>query len=300
MTETNPRPQRGSLLRRLVFLLALFLLLIGVNLLYQPALNYSAVQSGEAGELLYAAGFDGFVEEWQQYEGRRYAQMTDGVMRMGLDINDIIYSPSSPVYGDFDVEVTLRATSGEEESDGYGLIFRLSDATDERACLRQFVTLCNLEKVPVLDTVIGLAAPAPKPQASGYYAFLISPDGYYSIWRSNENNQLANVTVWHNSNGLLNMGLNTDNRIRVVGRGADFQFYLNGELVNLCIPLEGEQPTGNAEDCMGEVTDTWHDDSFATGKLGLIVNGSSHVPVSAEFDNFVVTMPQAPVEGDGL
>jgi hypothetical protein len=300
LSETNPSPQRGSLLRRLAFLVVLFLLLIGVNLLYQPALNYSAVQSGEVGELLYAAGFDGFAEEWQQYEGRRYAQMTDGVMRMGLETYDIIYSPSSPVYGDFDVQVTLRATSGEEESDGYGLIFRLSDATDERACLRQFVTLCNLEKVPVLDTIIGLAAPAPKPQASGYYAFLISPDGYYSIWRSNENNQLANVTVWHNSNGLLNLHLNTDNRIRVVGRGADFQFYLNGELVNFCIPNEGEQPTGNAEDCMGEVTDTWHDESFSTGKLGLIVNGSTRAPVSAEFDNFVVTMPQAPVEGDGL
>jgi hypothetical protein len=300
LSETSPRPPRSLFLRRLLFLSVLFLLLIGVNLLYQPALNYSAVQSGEAGELLYAAGFDGFVEEWQQYEGRRYAQMSDGVMQMGLEVNDIIYSPSSPVYGDFDVEVTLRATSGEEENDGYGLIFRLSDAIDERACLRQFVTLCNLERVPVLDTAIGLLAPAPEPKATGYYAFLISPDGYYSIWSSNENNDLDDVTVWHNSNGLLNTGLNTDNRIRIVGRGADFQFYINGELVNFCIPNEGEQPTGTAEDCMGNLTDTWHDDSFATGKLGLIVNGSTVAPVSAEFDNFVVTMPQAPVEGDGL
>jgi hypothetical protein len=300
LTEITIRPQRGPLLRRLLFLLVLFLLLIGVNLLYQPALNYSAIQSGEAGELLYAAGFDGFADEWQQYEGRRLAQMTDGVMRIGLEINDIIYSPSSPVYADFDVQVTIRPTNGERENDGYGLIFRLTDASDERACLRQFVTLCNLEKVPVLDTVIGLLAPAPKAQASGYYVFLISPDGYYSIWRGDENNNLAPVTVWHYSNGLLNEDLNVENRVRIVGRGSDFQFFLNGELVNLCVPLEGEQATGIAEECLGEVTDTWHDESFATGKLGLIVNGSTVAPITVEFDNFIVTMPEAPIEGDGL
>jgi hypothetical protein len=300
LTEITIRPQRGPLLRRLLFLLVLFLLLIGVNLLYQPALNYSAIQSGEAGELLYAAGFDGFADEWQQYEGRRLAQMTDGVMQIGLEINDIIYSPSSPVYADFDVQVTIRPTNGERENDGYGLIFRLTDASDERACLRQFVTLCNLEKVPVLDTVIGLLAPAPKAQASGYYVFLISPDGYYSIWRGDENNNLAPVTVWHYSNGLLNEDLNVENRVRIVGRGSDFQFFLNGELVNLCVPLEGEQATGIAEECLGEVTDTWHDESFATGKLGLIVNGSTVAPITVEFDNFIVTMPEAPIEGDGL
>jgi hypothetical protein len=300
LTETTTRPQHGLLLRRLLFLLVLFLLLIGANLLYQPALNYSAIQSGEASELLYAAGFDGFADEWQQYEGRRFAQMTDGVMRIGLEINDIIYSPSSPVYADFDVQVTIRPTSGERENDGYGLIFRLTDASDERACLRQFVTLCNLEKVPVLDTVIGVLAPAPKAQASGYYVFLISPDGYYSIWRGDENNNLAPVTVWHYSKGLLNEDLNIENRVRIVGRGNDFQFFLNGELVNLCVPHEGEQATGNAEECLGEVTDTWHDESFATGKLGLIVNGSSVAPITVEFDNFVVTMPEAPIEGDGI
>jgi hypothetical protein len=300
LTETTIRPQRGLLLRRLLFLFVLFLLLIGANLLYQPALNYSAIQSGDAGELLYAAGFDGFADEWQQYEGRRVAQMTDGVMRISLEINDIIYSPSSPVYADFDAELTVRPINGERESDGYGIIFRLTDASDERACLRQFVTLCNLEKVPVLDTIIALLAPAPKAQASGYYVFLVSPDGYYSIWRGDENNNLAQVTVWHYSNGLLNEGLNVDNRIRVLGRGNDFQFFLNGELVNLCVPLEGEQATGSAEDCLGEITDTWHDESFAIGKLGLIVNGSTNAPITVEFDNFVVTMPEAAIEGDGL
>lgn len=299
-TTSNPRPQRGLFLRRFILLMLLILLLLGVNLLYLPALNYNAIQSGEAGELLYAAAFDGFADEWQLYEGRRLAEMNEGVMRLSLDVNDVIYSPSSPVYEDFDVEVSMKAVTGPEESDGYGIIFRLSDAADENACLRQILMLCNFEKAPFLDTVIGLLAPAPKPQASGYYVFLISPDGYYSIWRGDENNNLAQVTVWHYSNGLLNEGLNVSNRVRIVGRGADFQFYLNDSLVNLCVPFEGEQFTGSAEACMGETTDTWHDESFATGKLGLILNASTIAPVSVEFDNFIVTMPEAPEEGDGL
>src|SRR5688500_9687401 len=180
LSETLPRPQSGSTLRRLFFLLILILLLLGVNLLYLPALNYNAVQTGEAGDLLYAAAFDGFADEWQLYEGRRIAQMSDGVMRLAADTNDIIYSASSPIYADFDLQVTMRATSGETESDGYGIIFRLSDATDENACLRQILMLCNLERAPLLDTIIPLLAPAPKAEASGYYVFLISPDGYYS------------------------------------------------------------------------------------------------------------------------
>lgn len=301
MSETiTTNNEKGLLLRRFLFLGVLILAFIGANLLYLPALNYNAVQSAAAGDLLYAAGFDGFADEWQLYEGRNFAQMSAGQMQLSLEVNDIIYSASSPVYGDFDAEISVLATSGAEESDGFGLIFRLSDANDELSCLRAVPMLCSIEKTPILGAGIALIAPAPKPKASGYYAFLISPDGYYSIWARNDNNQLDRVTVWHNSNDLLNTGLNVENRIRIIGRGADFQFYLNGSLVNLCIPLAGEQPTGNAEACLGTVTDTWHDERFATGKLGLILNGSTVAPVSAAFDNFVVRMPEAVSEGDGL
>lgn len=301
MSETTTiNNEKGSSIRNILFLGFLVILFIAANLLYLPALNYNSVQSGAAGDLLYAAGFDGFADEWQLYEGRNFAQMSEGQMRLSLEVNDIIYSASSPVYADFDAEVTVMATSGEEENDGIGLIFRLSDASDENACLRAVPMLCSIEKTPLLGAGIALIAPAPEPQASGYYAFLISPDGYYSIWARNENNQLERVTVWHNSNGILNTSLNVENRIRVVGRGADFQFYLNGALVNLCIPLEGEQATGSAEDCLGTVTDTWHDESFASGKLGLILNGSTVAPVSAAFDNFVVRMPEEATAGDGL
>lgn len=272
-------------------LIILIVLLIGVNLLYQPAQNWNTIRTGKAGELLYAAGFDGFEDEWQQYDGRLFSRIEDGVLRMGLEVNDTIYSASSPVYTDFDVSVTVKATDGVLENDGYGIIFRLSDSGDEgTTCLRRFVILCNLEGVGLLRGIIRLIAPLPTLQQSGYL-FLISNDGYYSLWKL-ENGTYEQVTIWHNSNGLLHEGLNVENRIRVVGRGDEFEFYLNGQQAQLCVPLEGQQPTGNSDNCLGKETPVWKDDSFAQGKLGLVVSGATNPGTVAEFDNFTVFMPQ--------
>lgn len=285
---------RNSLLRRLILLILLIVLLVGVNLLYQPVANWNAVQTGEAGELVYAAGFDGFEDEWQQYDGRLFSQIENGVLRMGLEVNDTIYSASSPVYADFDARVTVKATDGVLENDGYGIIFRLSDSGDnENSCLRRFVIVCNLENIGFLRVMIRLVSPAPQPQASGYYLFLISNDGYYSLFRGDtETDTVEQVTIWHYSKGLLNEGLNTENNIRVVGRGSEFQFYLNGQPALLCVPLEGQQPTGNSDNCLGEETYTWQDDSFATGKLGLVVSGENNSGTIVEFDNFSVFIPE--------
>jgi hypothetical protein len=281
---------------RFIFLIILIVLLIGVNLLYQPVATWNAVQTGEAGELVYAAGFDGFEDEWQQYDGRLFSQIENGVLRMGLEVNDTIYSASSPVYADFDARVTIKATDGVLENDGYGIIFRLSDSgDDENNCLRRFVIVCNLESIAFLRGIIRLISPRPQIQQSGYL-FLISNDGYYSLWKL-ESGTYEQVTIWHYSNGILNEGLNAENNIRVVGRGNEFQFYLNGQAALLCVPLEGQQPTGNSDDCFGEETLVWEDNSFSTGKLGLVVSGENNPDTIVEFDNFTVFMPEK-VEGD--
>jgi len=290
LNETTEN-RKNPLLRRLLLLIILIILLIGVNLLYQPAVTWNTAQTGKPGELLYAAGFDGFEDEWQQYDGRLFSQIENGVLRMGLEVNDTIYSASSPVYADFDVSVTAKATDGELQNDGYGIIFRLSDSgDDENTCLRRFVLLCNLESVGLLRGIIRLVAPLPTLEQSGYL-FLISNDGYYSLWKL-ENGTYEQVTIWHYSNGLLNEGLNMENRIRVVGHGDEFQFYLNGQAALLCVPLEGQQPTGNSDNCLGEETYTWKDDSFPQGKLGLVVSGQQYAGTIVEFDKFTVFMPQ--------
>lgn len=288
-TTEKPRPRW---LLRLSMLLILVLALVGVNLLYQPAANVNNIQTGEPGELLYAAGFDGFTDEWAQYDGRRSAQIADGVLRMRLETPDVIYSASDPVYADFDLRVTTRATEGAETNDGYGVIFRLQENSDATGCLRQFVIVCNLEQIPLLDTAIALTAPAPQPQAEGYYVFLISNDGFYQLLRGNiETNQLEQVTIWHDSNGILNTGIGAENTIRVVGQSGQFQFFLNGESALLCIPNEGEQPTGNSANCLGRETYVWEDDTYSTGQLGVILNGATQAGDVVEFDNFSVTVP---------
>jgi hypothetical protein len=290
LNETTENRQ-NPLLRRLILLITLIVLLIGVNLLYQPAVAWNTVQTGEAGDLLYAAGFDGFEDEWQQYDGRLFSQIDNGVLRMGLEVNDTIYSASSPLYADFDVRVTVKGTEGVLENDGYGIIFRLSDSGDEEtSCLRRFVIVCNFEQIGLLRGIIRLLAPQPTLEQSGYL-FLISNDGYYSLWKL-ENGTYEQVTIWHYSNGVLNEGLNVENHIRVVGRGDEFEFYLNGQAALLCIPLEGELPTGNSDNCLGEESYIWKDDSFAQGKLGLVVSGATNPDTVAEFDNFTVFMPQ--------
>lgn len=291
MTDTTQAKQT-SLLKRIAFLLLLIVLLIGVNLLYQPASNWNSVQTGEAGELVYSAGFDGFTDEWQQYEGRLSSQIQEGVLALSLEVPNTIYSASAPVYEDFDVSVTTRAIEGDLATGGYGVIFRLSENNNSDRCTRQFVIVCNLEQLPLLDTAIGLIAPAPQAQTNGYYLFLISNDGYYLIMRGNtETDFVEDMTIWHYSNGLLNEGLNAENRIRVVGQGNQFMFFLNGEPALLCVPLEGQQPTGTSDECLGEETFIWEDDSFARGQLGVVLNGASMDGDRVEFDNFTVTMP---------
>ena len=107
------------------------------------------------------------------------------------------------------------------------------------------------------------------------------------------------MTVWHNSEGLVNTGLNVDNRIRVVGRGDQFQFFINGRAVELCIPNAGERPTGNATDCQGQRVSVWQDSSYATGKLGVVVHTDQYIGTVAEFDAFTVTMPRGGAETPG-
>ena len=289
LTETTPTETKGNpLLMRFILLIVLIIMLIAVNYLYQPVSNWNSVQTGEPGELVYAAGFDGFEDEWLLFEGRQYAQITDGVLRLGLESPGTFYSSSTPGYTDFDMTVTTRAIEGELANDGYGVIFRLSENNAEQACTRQFVIVCNLEQIPLMDTAIGLLAPAPQSQASGYYLFMISNDGYYRILRVNSNNDAEEMTVWHYSNGLLNEGIDVENRIRIVGQGNQFIFFLNGEPALLCVPLEGQQPTGDSANCLGEETFVWEDDSFPRGKMGVVISGTNDV---VEFDDFTVTIP---------
>ncbi|MDQ7024273.1 MAG: hypothetical protein Q9P01_19245 [Anaerolineae bacterium] len=295
MTRTQGHPVR----RGFLLLLVLIIVLVVLNLMYPLAAEWQGTLSGEVGDILYAAGFDGFTDEWQQYDGRNSAQISDGVLRISVATAPAIYSAAAPIVTDFDVSVTTRSIEGELENEGYGIIFRLQEQVE--GCNRAFVLACGLAEIPLIQIPARYFFSQQNTGATGYHVFLISNDGYYSIWTSNADNQLQAVTVWHNSNGLINEGLGTENRLRVVGRGDEFRFYINGEAVELCIPLAGEQPTGSAAACMGEQSFVWRNDTLQSGQLGLVVNVQNVVGIVVEFDNFTVSSPKGELaEGEQL
>jgi len=275
-------------------LLVLLVLLLAVNGLYSVVAARQTIVSGAPGDLLYAAGFDGFLDEWQQSAGREH-QIVDGVMRVAVEDSNTIYAAASPLYADFDTSVTFRTVAGSEENEGVGLIFRLQ----EQGCDMPLPLLCDLNQINALSIPLRLLF-RPQQAQQGYYIFLVSNDGYYALGKyDQERKGLDIVTVWHNSDGLVNTGLNADNRVRVVGRGDQFQFFINGRAVELCVPNAGERPTGNASSCQGQRVSVWQDSSYPTGKLGVVVHTDQNIGTGAEFDAFTVTMPRTGTETPG-
>lgn len=289
MVTNSSTSQKRPLWQRLLLVLVLFLILMGVNLLYTPVAAWRGVLSGQPGDLLYAAGFDGFEDEWQQSEGRDSHLIVEGKLQISKQSPEakVIYSTAAPTFADFDMSVTVTFVGGSETNEGAGIIFRLQEPA---ACDMPLKILCDLSQIAAIGVPMRLLFPSQGNGATGYYVFLVSNDGFYSLWRESSAG-FSPVTVWHNSHGLVQTGMNVANRVRVVGRGSQFQFYINGQQVELCVPLPGEQPTGSADACMGEKTPVWEDTSFATGKLGVAVHTYQFPGTIANFDNVIVTMP---------
>lgn len=294
----NPVQNSRPVWQRLLLTGVLLLVFLGVNALYPLAAAWRGIRSGHPGELLYAAGFDGFEDEWQQSAGRDSHLIRDGKLRISVATSSVIYSAARPVFADFDVTVSLVVVGGAEDNEGAGLIFRLQEQLNDCDMpLKTFCDLAGLSNVFAVPLRV-LFRPADD-QPQGYYVFLISTDGYYSLWKRDPGGAgLTKVTVWHNSHGLINTGLNVNNRMRVVGRGDKFQFYINGQPLELCVPLPGEQPTGNADNCLGEKVSVWQNSAFTSGKLGVVVNTDQRPGTVVDFDNFIVTMPASGSDAD--
>jgi hypothetical protein len=286
--QSQPKNRRPSLLRRLLMLLVLIAAFFGANALYAAADDWHGILTGKSGELLYASSFDGFLDEWQQAPGRNSHLIENGKMRVSVQSQNVIYSAAAPYFADFDASVTVTAVEGAEDNEGAGMIFRLQ----ESKCDLPLRLMCDLEAIDVLSVALRATYGAQDTSPRGFYVFLISTDGYYSLWqRDPVGTGLTNVTVWHKGEGLINTGLNAQNRIRIVARGDAFQFYINGQQVELCVPFPGEKPTGSAAQCQGEKTFVWHSAAFGSGKLGVVVNTYAKPGTVAEFDDFIVTSP---------
>jgi hypothetical protein len=270
---------------------------------YRQAESSQLLFEGEAGDILLAESFD--IPEsslWQTYAGRLSADISGGVMTMRIDnASDTAYSASAPLFNDFDVSVQASAIDGPIDN-GFGLVFRLQEPVER--CDMPLLALCALAEVDILNVGLRLLFPAQATTPSGYYMFLISSDGYYSVWKAEDifgETQASMVSTWIPSDVIL-QGLDAENTIRVQGIGDAFRFFINEQAVALCIPdAEGAESTYFMDTCVdGQMVTTWRDATFGDGKNWCsgkqYSDGGTGVTVA--FDQVIVTQPKPDADND--
>ena len=95
----------------------------------------------------------------------------------------------------------------------------------------------------------------------------------------------------------INQGINSINHLRIVGYESNFQFFINGELLSLCIPDDPDAsstPLVTGECRGGSWEETLVDDSISFGRLAVaVVSDDSHPDgIIVDFDNAGVYGPQ--------
>jgi hypothetical protein len=252
-------------LRRFTWLLILILLVAGAFFASRALADWRYIVPDAPGTLLYATGFDAAdtAGDWEQAQGRLSAQITDGVMRLDVGTpSEGVFAPLRWYFSDFDIRVQTTAIEGPENN-SYGVSFRQSDLNN-------------------------------------YYYFLISSDGYYQVNRV-VNSVTKELSTWILSD-VIPIGIGKTNQIRVVGRGDQFQFYINDQLMELCIPDDPEAKSTYVEAtgaCMeGQMLTTLTDDAHAYGRVGLVVETLDEPDVVVDFDQVVIYSPETIAPSD--
>jgi len=291
--QTRPNHLRRWGIRLLVFIVLLSILL-GANLIYASINTTETILEKPADELLYVSAFDGFLDEWQLYDGQQSAQIIDNTIQLEVTSpGQATWSVAQPTFADFDMTIETEAVSGPIDN-AFGVIFRLQTGTDDQ-CDLPYVILCGIgDTLPLFDIGIRQIFDSTGGASSiNYYTFLISSDGYYSVWKV-ENGVEKRLSAWIQT-PAVNQDLNASNTIRVVARGSQFQFFINGEQMLLCIP---DDPAATSTYAGGECFDgtmqgVLTDESIATGQIGVIAQATQTGGggVAIQFDNLTVFSP---------
>lgn len=249
-------------MRRLGFLLILVATLVITFALSRLTSSWHYVLPVEPGQVAYVATFDHLIEDWNQYGGRLEAQVVDGVLRLNVgDIDSGPFSTTRQHFADFDLRVQATPIEGPLNN-GYGVIFRLQDNDNT------------------------------SPSDDRYYLFLISSDGYYEVKRVVGRDEKL-LSAWIES-PLVHQGIGATNWLRVIAWGDRFQFFINGEPVQVCVPNnpEGESTYFLGECVDGVMQDTLVDGTIPSGQLGVVALSLDEPGVVVEFDNLLVYGPE--------
>lgn len=227
--------------------------------------DWHYVLPAEPGKIVYITAFDGFNTDWNQAQGRLNAQILDtGALRLDVgDTNSIPFSEVKYHLGDFDLRIQATPVDGPLNN-GYGIIFRLQTKGNN------------------------------SPGDNDFYLFMVSSDGYYQVSRSISGAQKI-LSLWIPSDAVQ-QGIGVTNWLRVVAKGDRFQFYVNNQLVKLCIPDDpNAESTYNqfTEECVGgQMLDTLIDGSIPSGQIGVVAQAFDEPGVVVDFDNLVVYGPE--------
>lgn len=248
-------------MRWILIFITLTLVLFGVFQLYQIMTGWHYIVPANQGELIFVSTFDENSEGWIQEQSLdQTVEIVDGVMQIALSSVQGAFTSTETYFDNFDVSVETRVTVGafdEQSADGYGIIFRLIDQ-------------------------------------SNFYAFYINNDGVYRVVHVVDNIS-RNLSAWLETDAI-NSAIGSVNNLRVIGYGDHFQFYINDELMELCIPDDADAiSTFVNGDCIrGSMQTVLTNDSLSSGRLGLIVDlvSAEETGLSIDFDNVVVYGPE--------
>jgi len=247
-------------LRQFIIFLVLIIVLVAVYQLSRLAGEWHYVVPVEPGELIYTETFDDSGADWTLYDSNTSstASAVNGVLRLSVgESQTLFWSQANPYFGDFDFTVEARPAESPPTGAVYGVIFRQIDSLN-------------------------------------FYAFFISSDGLYKIIRVNDGFRRT-ISNWH-AVPVINQGENVVNRLRVIGYEDTFQFFINDEQVELCIPdsPDGEStPLADGECEGGTWQTTLVDDTNAFGQIGVVIQAEPDPDAVVDFDNIVVYGPQS-------
>ncbi len=274
-------------------IVVLLLALVAGNLLYAQLDRSSAPIAAPAGDLLYIATFEGYLDEWDLYEGQQSAAVADGRLRLALSsAQTASWSVARHHFLEFDVSAEASAAAGPIDN-AFGIVFAMQNPS-EAACDLPAVIFCGIGQWSALLSAAlrQVLDPAAGPN---YYAFLISSDGYYALERVVDGVREV-LSTWIPSPNI-HQDLGARNRIRVIARGTELKFFVNGAQAPLCMPDEpGASSTFTNGECIGgRMVDGFQAPQPLGGQLGLIAQATQTGGggVVVDFDNFTVFSPAA-------
>ena len=260
-----------------------------MNLLYDAIVQRRSALDAPPGDLLYISTFDAFEDEWQQYSGRLSAQILDSAMRISVDnVQSAPYSLTQPYFNAFDATLTARASAGPEDN-GFGMVFGLQDNPDD--CDMPLRLLCDLAQIDLLSVPLRLLFRPAGSAPTSYYMFLVSSDGYYSLWRSSGDNA-RRISTWISSD-LIYQGIGATNQLRVVVRGDRFQFFINEQNVDLCLANDpANESTYFGGECVdGTMQNVLIEPDYLGGRLGVVARSDRESGVVVDFETLIITSP---------